>query len=56
MFEEADIMNWIPCAENCVHQREGYCCLHKSGKASGAYLESKSSCIYYDPRPIMQPE
>lgn len=43
------MMSLIPCAENCVHQEDGYCFLDKSGKASCACLEGKSGCIYYDP-------
>ena len=39
-------MSLIPCAENCIHQQEGYCCLVQSGKVSCAGWEG-NGCVYY---------
>lgn len=40
-------MNLILCSENCIHQKDGYCCLEDCGKITDAV---NSSCCYFDER------
>ena len=44
---ELEEMNLIPCAEDCLHQREGYCALHGSSPVSAT---PRNGCSYYQSR------
>lgn len=41
------MMNLIECDAECMHQKEGYCCLEHTSKVTN----SEGGCAYYEKKP-----
>lgn len=45
-------MNLIPCSENCLHQKDGYCGCDQAGKIYKNAAHPQVECLYYTQLPV----
>ncbi len=45
----------IPCGEQCVHQKDGYCSLEKPTSVTDPAAAAAKGCLYFTPQPGPSP-